>query len=388
MTTADMEREKTYNLSVQLNTQLDDMGVQLTQMISEINYAQTATGGGTAVTDGDDSSNTVNQIVRILDQHLASLQWLDKSSVELADKVRDLKRGAAGAGSGDDGFGRSAGVRMPVNISGRRDTLGITPCGGAAHTEKGCKAAMAALPEKVERALSQYDIETEVWVPDLENGWILAVILEKLVTPDSVKFLLNSESGSTVNLSFSVKALALDPAILPPLQNPEFMLQLDALDNLSNLTYLHEPAVFSGIKMRFENERIYTYSGIVLIAVNPFRTLDLYSKETMRQYSGMKRGDLDPHLYAIAEDAYRNMLRDGKNQSIIVSGESGAGKTVAAKFVMRFFATIADIDSDDVGYSNSTTDSDRMFGVEDAVLSTNPIMEPLAVAINNALITI
>ncbi|KAJ1530145.1 Myosin type-2 heavy chain 1, partial [Nowakowskiella sp. JEL0078] len=234
---------------------------------------------------------------------------------------------------------------------------------------------MSVLPENVARALAQYEAETEVWVPDLENGWILAAILDKLVSPDAVKLQLSTENGDSVELSFAVKALALDPAILPPLQNPDFMLQLDALDNLSNLTYLHEPAVFSGIKMRFENELIYTYSGIVLIAVNPFRALDLYSKETMRQYSGMKRGDLDPHLYAIAEDAYRNMLRDGKNQSIIVSGESGAGKTVAAKYVMRFFATIADIDNDDAGYSNNVADADGVFGVEDAVLSTNPIME-------------
>ncbi|KAJ3120326.1 FG-nucleoporin nsp1 [Nowakowskiella sp. JEL0407] len=103
VTPADVEREKTYNMSVQINGQLDEMGVQLSQMISEINYAQASNSSG--VSSGANGSlgegqggegNTITQIVRILDQHLASLQWLDKSSAELGERVKALSDGSRG----------------------------------------------------------------------------------------------------------------------------------------------------------------------------------------------------------------------------------------------------------------------------------------------------
>lgn len=88
------------------------------------------------------------------------------------------------------------------------------------------------------------------------------------------------------------------------------------------------------VRLRYSQEQIYTYSGIVLIAMNPFARLNIYSSDIMRAYSGKRRGELEPHLFAIAEDAYRALIRDQKNQSIIVSGESGAGKTQSAKYIV------------------------------------------------------
>lgn len=79
--------------------------------------------------------------------------------------------------------------------------------------------------------------------------------------------------------------------------------------------------VLNTIKTRYEEKNIYTYSGIVLIATNPFARVPLYEPEIIQKYSGTRRGDLEPHLFAIAEDAYRCMIRDNKNQTIIVSGE-------------------------------------------------------------------
>ncbi|KAJ9077384.1 Myosin type-2 heavy chain 1 [Entomophthora muscae] len=78
---------------------------------------------------------------------------------------------------------------------------------------------------------------------------------------------------------------------LPPLKNP---LNLDGIDDLTNLNYLHEPAVLHNIAVRYEQHAIYTYSGIVLIAANPFQKVPLYSQEIIKSYSGKKRGDLDP----------------------------------------------------------------------------------------------
>ncbi|KAG1471783.1 hypothetical protein G6F56_001927 [Rhizopus delemar] len=114
---------------------------------------------------------------------------------------------------------------------------------------------------------------------------------------------------------------------------------------------------------------IYTYSGIVLIAVNPFARVSLYDSDIVQQYSGRRRGELEPHLFAIAEDAYRCMIREQINQTIVVSGESGAGKTVSAKYIMRYFATADDQD----GKKQKSTSG--MTAVEEQILATNPIME-------------
>uniref|UniRef100_A0A3Q2ZNG1 Myosin VB n=1 Tax=Kryptolebias marmoratus TaxID=37003 RepID=A0A3Q2ZNG1_KRYMA len=138
-------------------------------------------------------------------------------------------------------------------------------------------------------------------------------------------------------------------------------------NDLTALSYLHEPAVLHNLRVRFlESNHIYTYCGIVLVAINPYEQLQIYGEEVINAYSGQNMGDMDPHIFAVAEEAYKQMARDERNQSIIVSGESGAGKTVSAKYAMRFFATVG-------GSSNDAN-------VEEKVLASNPIME----AIGNA----
>ncbi len=128
------------------------------------------------------------------------------------------------------------------------------------------------------------------------------------------------------------------------------------------------------IRVRYSRSNIYTYSGIVLIAANPFQKLDnLYSPDIIQAYAGRTRGELEPHLFAISEDAFRCMVRDKKNQTVVVSGESGAGKTVSAKFIMRYFATVEDADAQDTGIMNQPAES--MSQTEEQILATNPIME-------------
>uniref|UniRef100_A0A4W3GZB9 Unconventional myosin-Va-like n=1 Tax=Callorhinchus milii TaxID=7868 RepID=A0A4W3GZB9_CALMI len=133
-------------------------------------------------------------------------------------------------------------------------------------------------------------------------------------------------------------------------------------NDLTALSYLHEPAVLHNLKVRFlESNNIYTYCGIVLVAINPYEQLPLYGDDVIYAYSGHNVGDMDPHIFAVAEEAYKQLAREGKNQSIIISGESGAGKTMSAKCTMRYFAT--------VGGSAGDTN------VEERVLASNPIME-------------
>lgn len=119
-------------------------------------------------------------------------------------------------------------------------------------------------------------------------------------------------------------------------------------------------------------KEIYTYSGIVLIATNPFARVDsLYVPGMVQVYAGKQRATQAPHLFAIAEEAFTDMVRDKKNQTIVVSGESGAGKTVSAKYIMRYFATRESPDSP----SSIKSGAESMSETEEQILATNPIME-------------
>lgn len=89
--------------------------------------------------------------------------------------------------------------------------------------------------------------------------------------------------------------------------------------------------VLHTIRNRYAQHSIYTYSGIVLIAMNPFQRVTLYGPEIIQAYIGRRKGELEPHLFAIAEDAHTRMKRDNIGQTIIVSGESGAGKTESVR---------------------------------------------------------
>ncbi|XP_049882517.1 unconventional myosin-Va isoform X2 [Pectinophora gossypiella] len=155
-----------------------------------------------------------------------------------------------------------------------------------------------------------------------------------------------------------------DEKQMPPLRNPSLLI---GQNDLTSLSYLHEPAVLHNLKVRFcDRNAIYTYCGIVLVAINPYYDLPIYGDETIMAYRGQAMGDLDPHIFAVSEEAYTKLERETRDQSIIVSGESGAGKTVSAKYAMRYFAA--------VGGNASETQ------VERKVLASSPIME----AIGNA----
>ncbi|XP_069819300.1 unconventional myosin-Vb [Dendropsophus ebraccatus] len=201
-----------------------------------------------------------------------------------------------------------------------------------------------------------YSRYTRVWIPDQEEVWRSAEIIKDYKEGDKV-LQLKLEDESVLEYP-----VALDT--LPHLRNPDILV---GENDLTALSYLHEPAVLHNLKVRFlESNHIYTYCGIVLVAINPYEQLPIYGEDVIYAYSGQNMGDMDPHIFAVAEEAYKQMARDEKNQSIIVSGESGAGKTVSAKYAMRYFAT--------VGGSASETN------VEDKVLASSPIME----AIGNA----
>ena len=122
-------------------------------------------------------------------------------------------------------------------------------------------------------------------------------------------------------------------------------------------------AINDNLKKRFEGAEIYTYIGHVLVSVNPFRDLGIYTDQVLDSYRGKNRLEMPPHVFAIAESSYYNMKAYQENQCVIISGESGAGKTEAAKRIMQYIANVSGGESGDIKQ------------IKDMVLATNPLLE-------------
>ncbi|KAK5960786.1 myosin 4 PWA37_002223 [Arxiozyma heterogenica] len=197
------------------------------------------------------------------------------------------------------------------------------------------------------------------WYPSKEHGWVGAEIIE--LNSESTEARLRLENDEEIEVNLDKIKEDFNDAL--HLRNPPV---LEATDDLTSLTFLNEPAVLHAIKKRFTDKNIYTYSGIVLIATNPFANVDeLYSPEKIHEYSTNRKEDLQPHIFAIADSAFKHMKNYGENQTIIVSGESGAGKTVSAKYIMRYYASV----QDEAAHMQKTSE------IEHRILATNPIME-------------
>ncbi|KAK9768222.1 Myosin type-2 heavy chain 1 [Basidiobolus ranarum] len=220
----------------------------------------------------------------------------------------------------------------------------------------------------IQQVIAVYGKGVRVWLADDIVGWISTSINFKEVDARFLRLSLIDDSGKDVQVEISLTKLQSGEEELPPLCNP---IILEGIDDLTSLSHLHEPAILHNIRTRYERHSIYTYSGIALIACNPFQTVNIYSEDVIRAYSGRNRGELAPHLFAIAEDAYRCMLNENTNQTVIVSGESGAGKTVSAKFIMRYFASA----EPDPMNPRRIKDNIKLSHIEEQILATNPILE-------------
>uniref|UniRef100_A0A803LAF0 Myosin-6-like n=1 Tax=Chenopodium quinoa TaxID=63459 RepID=A0A803LAF0_CHEQI len=188
-----------------------------------------------------------------------------------------------------------------------------------------------------------------VWIEDPDVVWIDGEVVE--INGENVKVLCTS--GKTVVVHAS-NVYPKDPEA-PPC----------GVDDMTKLAYLHEPGVLQNLKSRYDINEIYTYTGNILIAVNPFRKLPhLYDIHMMEQYKGASFGELSPHPFAIADASYRLMMKEGISQSILVSGESGAGKTESTKLLMRYLA-----------YMGGRVAASEGRSIEQKVLESNPVLE-------------
>ncbi|KAG4383596.1 hypothetical protein GLYMA_13G120800v4 [Glycine max] len=191
-------------------------------------------------------------------------------------------------------------------------------------------------------------VGSHVWVGDPELVWIDGQVLN-----------INGEEAE-IQTSNEKKVVSRLSKLYPK----DMDAPTDGVDDMTKLAYLHEPGVLHNLETRYMMNEIYTYTGNILIAINPFQSLShLYDTNVMQRYKGATIGDLDPHVFAIAESAYRAMINEEKSNSILVSGESGAGKTETTKMLMQYLA-----------YLGGNTASEGRT-VEKQVLESNPVLE-------------
>merc|ERR1719412_1885020 len=150
----------------------------------------------------------------------------------------------------------------------------------------------------------------------------------------------------------------------------------DKQEDMADLTCLNEASVLHNIKERYYSGLIYTYSGLFCVVVNPYKRLPIYTEKIIDIYKGKKRHEVPPHVFAITDIAYRSMLQDREDQSILCTGESGAGKTENTKKVIQYLAFVAASKPKGSSHVPATTDGGLNFGeLEQQLLKANPILE-------------
>ncbi|XP_016525986.1 myosin-10 isoform X5 [Poecilia formosa] len=164
-----------------------------------------------------------------------------------------------------------------------------------------------------------------VWVPSEKHGFESASIREE--RGDEVE----------VELTDSQRKLTLSREEVQRMNPPRF----SKVEDMADLTCLNEASVLHNLRERYYSGLIYTYSGLFCVVVNPYKNLPIYTESIVEMYRGKKRHEMPPHIYAISEAAYRSMLQDREDQSILCTGESGAGKTENTKKVIQYLAHVA-----------------------------------------------
>ncbi|XP_005934528.1 myosin-9 isoform X1 [Haplochromis burtoni] len=206
--------------------------------------------------------------------------------------------------------------------------------------------------------LAQADWATKklVWVPSEKMGFEAGSIKE--------------EKGDEcmVELTDSGKKVKFNKDDIQKMNPPKF----NKVEDMAELTCLNEASVLHNLKERYYSGLIYTYSGLFCVVINPYKHLPIYSEEIVNMYKGKKRHEMPPHIYAITDTAYRSMMQDREDQSILCTGESGAGKTENTKKVIQYLAHVASSFKSKKDQGSAVLSHGEL---EKQLLQANPILE-------------
>ncbi|XP_061829563.1 myosin-9-like isoform X2 [Nerophis lumbriciformis] len=188
-----------------------------------------------------------------------------------------------------------------------------------------------------------------VWVPSERLGFEAGSVKE--------------EQGDEymVELADSGKKIRVNKDDIQKMNPPKF----SKVEDMAELTCLNEASVLHNLKERYYSGLIYTYSGLFCVVINPYKNLPIYSEEIVEMYKGKKKHEMPPHIYAITDISYRSMMQDREDQSILCTGESGAGKTENTKKVIQYLAHVAS------SHKNKKDQGE----LEKQLLQANPILE-------------
>ncbi len=248
-----------------------------------------------------------------------------------AGRRRRRERGA----TGDESTDVSSSSSSPMPTSSPSPSSSATP-----------RKASAAVVDDDEPVQSDDAVESKFrWIPDDEQGFILSEIVKQ--EGKLIHYRNDQNEMKTVDSKAVFK-------VNPP--------HLDGIADMAGLSYLSEASVLHNLRTRYDKNQIYTYSGLFLVVINPYKNLPIYTNEVVKRYQGRRRGDVDPHVFAVSDAAYRQLLQNQKDQSMLVTGESGAGKTENTKKVIQYLTQVA----------GSGTGGGKL---EQQLIETNPLLE-------------
>ncbi|KAL5112725.1 hypothetical protein TcWFU_008437 [Taenia crassiceps] len=186
-----------------------------------------------------------------------------------------------------------------------------------------------------------------VWIAPQCRGEFSIPIGAKILDIQNDSYIVEDDDGKQYSLRIDSDVQLMHPS------------SVRSIPDMTALGELHECSILRNLFLRYRENNIYTYTGSILIAINPYRSLPIYTENTMKQYTNKEIGEMPPHLFAIGDNAFRNMLRNSRDQCIIISGESGAGKTESTKLLLQFITTLSGGDS----------------CIGKRILDSNPVME-------------
>jgi len=213
-------------------------------------------------------------------------------------------------------------------------------------------------------ATAEFNEKRWFWLPDEKKGYLACWIIKEhssSTTTNTDQHLPESQPATNDQQLVEVgcvddktRTVRLD--ILEKMNPPKF----NRLEDIADLTFLNEPSVVHNLRQRYEAKMIYTYSGLFLVAINPYHPLPIYTPQVISQYKNKRREENPPHVYAVAERSWQHMLGERENQSILITGESGAGKTENTKRVISYLTAIASAHKFPAsGSENSVSESSR-----------------------------